>query len=351
MTGPIPETDVDSTLAEGADRRTPQGLDALQLFQLGEFRQARRKFGELAQAGASEAAAYIARIDRALAEAGGAGWTLNLPADVPFLWETDWLKLIFGAVVTAVVIDDRSGVAADRSIIVDRLLNAETALYYRRNHEHGVRQVLVHLGDEFYADDCSAYRWCQRVYRNYWTPVLDGLDPVTFLALGYKTGFARDDPPRLAAERPHVWSFVGDPNKVTRALMRRHMRTVPGGFEHLTSGWDSSDSLSTDAYRRVLDQSVFAPCPAGTVNLDCYRVYEALEAGCIPIVMRRAGYDYFDRLLPGHPMPVVQDWAAAPGLVTALIDSGGCEALRRTCQAWWTGHKTQLIAQVSADLA
>jgi hypothetical protein len=336
--------------ADDPSRRTPQGLDALQLFQLGEFRQARRRFGELAQAGESEAAAYIARIDRALGASGVTGWTLNLPANVPFLWETDWLRLIFGAVITDVVVDDRAGVAADRSIIVDRLMSAETALYYRRNHEHGVRQVLVHLSDEFYADDCSAYRWCQRVYRNYWTPVVTDLDPVSFFALGYKTGFATAEPPRPAAERPYVWSFVGDPHKTTRALMRRHMRTVPGGFEHLISGWDSSDSLSTDDYRRVLDQSVFAPCPAGTVNLDCYRVYEALEAGCIPIVMRRPGYDYFDRLLPGHPMPVVQDWAMAPGLVTSLIDGGGCEALRQACQSWWTGYKSQLIAQISVDL-
>jgi hypothetical protein len=341
---------MDPTPADDASRRTHQGLDALQLFQLGEFRRARRKFAELAQAGDAEASAYVARIDRALGEGGGAGWTLNLPADPPFLWETDWLRQIFGAVVTDVVIDDRSGIAADRSIIVDRLLDAKTAPYYRRNFEHGVQQVLIHLSDEFYADDCTAYRWCQRVYRNYWTPVLSGLDPVSFFALGYKTGFAKDVPPRPAAERAYVWSFVGDVKKPTRALMRRHMSTVPGGFEHLTSGWDSTDSLSTEDYRRVLDQSVFAPCPAGAVNLDCYRVYEALEAGCIPIVMRRPGYDYFDRLLPGHPMPVVSDWAEAPAFVKALIESDRCEPLRQACQAWWTGHKAQLIAQVSADL-
>jgi hypothetical protein len=343
---------MDPTLADDPSRRTPQGLDALQLYQLGEFRQARRKFAELAPAEGpgGMASAYIARIDRALSESGGAGWTLNLPANVPFLWETDWLRLIFGAVVTAEVVDDRSGIAADRSIIVDSDLDAKKALYYQRNFEHGVRQVLVHISDEFYADSAAAYPWCQRVYRNYWTPVLTGPGPVSFFALGYKTGFAKAEPPRPAAERAYVWSFVGDAKKPTRGLMRRHMRTVPGGFEHLTSGWDSNDSLSTEDYRRVLDQSVFAPCPAGAVNLDCYRVYEALEAGCIPIVMRRPGYDYFDRLLPGHPMPVVQDWAQAPALVTALIDSGGCEALRQSCQAWWTGHKAQLIAQVSADL-
>src|SRR5665213_1394496 len=143
---------MDPTLADDPSRRTPQGLDALQLYQLGEFRQARRKFAELAptEGPGGMAWAYIARIDRALSESGGAGWTLNLPANVPFLWETDWLRLIFGAVVIAEVVDDRSGIAADRSIIVDSDLDAKKALYYQRNFEHGVLQVLVHISDEFY---------------------------------------------------------------------------------------------------------------------------------------------------------------------------------------------------------
>ena len=32
------------------------------------------------------------------------------------------------------------------------------------------------------------------------------------------------------------------------------------------------------------------------------------------------------------------------------IESGDCEALRQTCQAWWSDHKAGLIAQVSRDL-
>jgi hypothetical protein len=344
---------MDLRLAGDASRRTPEGLDALQLYQLGDFKRARRKFAELALSEGSRdlASFYLVLIDRALSDAVGAGWTLNLPANAPNLWEMDWLRLIFGSVVTAEVADDRSGVAADRSIIVDRGLNAEKELYYRRNFEHGVRQVLVHLSDEFYADDCSTYRWCQRVYRNYWSPILANLAPVSFFPLGFKTGFAKaSDPSPPAAERPYVWSFVGDANKPTRALMRRHMRGVQNGFEHLISGWNSADSLSTEDYRRILEQSVFAPCPAGAANLESYRVYEALEAGCIPIVMRRPGYGYFDRLLPGHPMPVISDWAQAPGRVKALVESGDCETLRQACQAWWTSYKARLIAQVSAEL-
>ena len=334
-------------------RRTVAGLDAVQLYQLGQFRQARSRFETLALAADTRdlALSYIALIDRALAEAGGAGWTLNLPADGPVLWEADWIRMLFGPVVTAEVIDDRTGLAADRSIIVDFALTAAKDAYYQRNFEHGVRQVLVHLSDEYYADSTLAYRWCQRVYRNYWSPAMVGLGGVCFFPLGYKTGFARpNEAPRPAAERAYVWSFVGDPGKHTRAVMRRYMRGVPGGFEHLISGWDSADSLSTEDYRRVLDQSLFVPCPAGGANLDSYRVYEALEAGCIPIVTDRPGYAYFDRLLPGHPLPVISDWSQAPGLIEALVAGGECERLRQTCRAWWSAHKAQLIDQVRADL-
>jgi hypothetical protein len=332
--------------------RTPELFYALQLYQLGYLASAREHLMDLTGAAetAEVAGFYIALIDRALAGPGGGGWTLNLP-DLPGLWELDWLRALFGPASIAEVVDRRTAPPADRSIIVEHRLTEEKQVYYRRNFELGLRQVMVHLGDEYYVDSCSAYRWCERVYRNYWSPITDGLSHVTVFPLGYKVGFARSEKaPRPVSQRPYLWSFVGDPNKATRENMLDHLRRVDGGFEHLISGWNSADSLSTADYRAVLDQTVFSPCPAGNGNLDTYRVYESLEAGCIPILERRAGYDYFDRLLPGHPMLVVLDWSQARDLIGDLVANDGCEALRLKCQGWWSSYKDQFIARVRADL-
>jgi hypothetical protein len=344
---------MDLRFADDAFSKTAELRYAIQLYQVGFLESARRHFTTALEQEevADQAAFYLTLINEALSDRGGGGWTLNLPASGPPLWEIDWLRHVFGPVVTAEVVDDRSGVAADRSIIVDYRLGAEKDLYFRRNFEHGVRQVLVHLGDERYEDSCSAYRWCHRVYRNIWSPILANIGHVTFFPLGYKAGFVEAGGPQLpAAERAYLWSFAGDANKSTRAEMLEHMRGVPKGYEHLISGWDSADSLPTEHYRRLLDQSVFAPCPAGNSSLDSFRVYEALEAGCIPIVERRPGYPYFDRLLPGHPMPTISHWSEGRSLVEDLVSRDACEPLRQVCSAWWTARKQQLIDEVRANL-
>jgi hypothetical protein len=343
---------MDLRFGDEAFTRAPELFYALQLYQLGYLASAREHLMELTEADETRevAAFYIALIERALAGPGSGGWTLNLP-DLPGLWELDWLRALFGPATVAEVVDRRTAPPVDRSIIVEHRLTEEKEAYYRRNFDLGLRQVMVHLGDEYYVDSSSAYRWCERVYRNYWSPIPAGLSHVTFFPLGYKNGFTQaDKAPRPVSQRPYLWSFVGDPNKATREDMLDQLRTVAGGFEHLISGWNSADSLSTADYRAVLDQTVFSPCPAGNGNLDTYRVYESLEAGCIPILERRAGYDYFERLLPGHPMPVFSDWSEARDRIGGLAANGGCEALRLACQGWWSSYKDQFIARVRADL-
>jgi len=223
---------------------------------------------------------------------------------------------------------------------------------YRQHYLQGGRQVLVHISDEFYADSCSAYRWCDRVYRNHWSPTLSGLSAVAFFALGWTNGFCRpalgQTPP--AAQRPHVWSFAGDPNKSQRQAMLSAMRSAPGGLEHLTSGWMSADSLSISDYRDLMEKSLFVPCPAGNQHLDTFRACEALEAGAIPILERRPHFDYFRGLWGDHPVPTVSSWDDAPALVGQITASQEAEALRQECVAWWANYKTGLKARIRSDL-
>jgi hypothetical protein len=89
------------------------------------------------------------------------------------------------------------------------------------------------------------------------------------------------------------------------------MSSVEGGHVHGTSALnprsltpeqrEAADApLNIEDYAQLLSETIFAPCPAGWENLDSFRVCEALEAGCIPIVERRPFYDYFRHLFGDH---------------------------------------------------
>ncbi|MCX7383407.1 MAG: hypothetical protein NT133_18775 [Alphaproteobacteria bacterium] len=150
-----------------------------------------------------------------------------------------------------------------------------------------------------------------------------------------------------------MWGFAGDINKTTRAAMLEAMRSVGPGREHLTDRWMSPDALPVEAYRGFMDSILFAPCPKGFVSPDSFRLCEALEAGCIPIVEQQGPGldDYYKTVFGDHPIPTVADWQAAPDLIRGLIARGETESLRLACVDWWQAHKLQVRAEISAALA
>lgn len=269
-------------------------------------------------------------------------WQLVWRADPATLWETDWIRFLLAGVET--------GDSGDGLIVVDAALTAEKADFYRQAYEAGATIVLIHLGDEWYRDDCAAYGWCNLVIRNYWTPRFAGLRHVLTVPLGCKAGFKPVRPGRPAGERAHLWCFAGDPFKTSRADMLAAMRRLGPGREHLTHGFGAAGALPVAEYCALLEDSLFVPAPCGNENLESFRVWEALEAGAIPIVERRPGLDYFAGLLGDHPLPVLERWDEAAGLVAA-IRRDGSEHRRGLCQEWWAERKGTFSSVVAGALS
>jgi hypothetical protein len=270
-------------------------------------------------------------------------WQFNPDA----AWESEWLRTLLGGAIAGEVVDNTWSHIADPMIVVDNRLVAEKAPYYRKAFEQGARILLVHLSDEAFRDDYGIYQFCDGVLRNYHSEILADSRSVFFIPLGCKAGFVNaGHTPKPAAARRHLWSFAGDVKKYTRAEMLDAMSQIDAGFRHLTQGFNTADCLAIDAYRALLDDTVIVPCPGGWSNLETFRVYEALEAGCIPIVERRAGFDYFTDLLGPHPMPTVTRWREAVDLVRALMTEDRIEATRQACFAWWQDYKPRLTHAV-----
>jgi hypothetical protein len=323
---------------------------ALFEFQLGNFSRSIELFDEIkSKLGASPDLTFYRRraLDRVKPKAAKSTailWRGNNE------WESDWLSRILPGLPT---VDPNRPVeeAAGRTVVViDNFIAGGRADFYRRAYEAGCRIVLFHLSDERFKDDHSIYRWCHTVFRNYYSPILQRQTNVFFFALGYKSGFAVDKPHVPIESRRYSWSFAGDPNKSTRLAMLTAMRSLGGGIEHLTSNFASPDALDISRYREMMSRSLFVPCPMGWVNLDSFRVYEALEAGCIPIVERRSEFDYFTEAFGPCPFPSVRSWNEAVGIVNDIRQRQLTEQLLLECHLWWTKYKSDLKSLVDARI-
>lgn len=328
-------------------KRGPGAPEAMRAFHLGDFKAALELFGETAAAAGmddEDFSTYRRQIRDSLAPPlprGAAVMWRSRPG-----WELDWLAFLLPP-MPELERDTPFEMLAGRSLVViDNFISAEKIGFYRQAYEAGCDITLIHCSDESFIDDHRVYRWCRSVFRNCFSPLLQRQSNVSFFALGYKTGFAREAPPLPAASRTHVWSFAGDPNKTTRPAMLEAMRDIPGGAEHLISGFGAAESLDTNSYRTMMENSLFIPCPQGFVNLDSFRVYEALEAGCIPIVERRPNFDYFEGLLGRYPFPSVYDWREAGSLIDHLQTHGLVDALAASCGRWWYEYKLGLKARL-----
>ena len=115
--------------------------------------------------------------------------------------------------------------------------------------------------------------------------------------------------------------------------------------------------LASSDFSRLLLESMFSPCPMGNVQLECYRPYEALECGSIPIVEKRLTMDYFRELLGDHPMPTVRSWSEARNFLQDMQRRPAeIDALQDRCMSWWEDYKqvyreqvTDFICNRSAD--
>ncbi|HET6467919.1 MAG TPA: hypothetical protein VFG43_06035 [Geminicoccaceae bacterium] len=208
---------------------------------------------------------------------------------------------------------------------------------------------LCHISDEWFAGGYGNYGRFDLVLRNYRARRFAHPRILT-LPLGY----GRHTPARTAVrdvrDRRDVWFFAG-----TAIATRRHMARCLEPIEphrlHLYDWRDTAERLGAAGYHAALDETMFAPCPMGNVHLETNRIYEALEAGCIPIVETRRHFPHLDILLGPHPLLEVRSWREAPDLVRRLLgEPERLRALQLETLAWWEACKRRLQDELGRHL-
>jgi len=275
-------------------------------------------------------------------------WQINRA----IFWEGDWVTEILNETpITKIIDDEKYETFVDNAIVVVSADARENSKYFQKLHIMNYKYGIIVVGDERYRGSTDFYPHAQFVFRNYWHKKFVSQKNVHFFPLGYKTGFWKHCARNLknAQNRDYVWSFAGQiTKKPTRKAMITVMQRIPKNYVHETFTFGDANSLSVDRYQNMLLDTIFAPCPTGWWNLDSFRVYEALECGCIPIVERKP-LDYFGLYFGKHPFLVVDSWDQAPGLINALLsDPAQVEAYRTSCHRWWLDYKDKVKKEVSS---
>ena len=195
--------------------------------------------------------------------------------------------------------------------------------------------LLFHLGDESGVYDLSqVYKNCNYIWRTFCSNKYFKNNHIKCIPIGYKSGLVN----KQKNKRKYKWAFTGTPHKSSRHDMLFQFSDIKPFFCHKTEKFDEK-IISVDEMSEVLSSTEFMPCPNGFFHPETYRLYEALECACIPIIEN--AYRYYDRLFPNNPFIKINKWADAKPMMKEW-KKNKIEQKKEECKIWWKEYKNKL---------
>lgn len=245
-----------------------------------------------------------------------------------------WIYEILNKIKYTTIIDENSLNDEDVLIIVDSSPEKKVKLYEKLKLICSTI-LLFHLGDETGSYDLSQiYDKCTYVFRTFCSNKYFKNTKVKCIPIGYKSGIIN----KKKGVRKYKWAFTGTPHKSSRHDLLFQLSNIKPFFCHKTEKFNKKIIL-VDEMSDVLSATEFIPCPNGFFHPDTYRLYEALECGCIPIV--EDTYKYYDRLYPNNPFIKVSKWKDAQTIIKNW-KSDQVKEKQEECNKWWRSYKNDL---------
>ncbi|ELR17199.1 uncharacterized protein ACA1_058550 [Acanthamoeba castellanii str. Neff] len=204
--------------------------------------------------------------------------------------------------------------------------------------------------------DRDWYAQANFVYRPYWSRAIKQRYPnVKWMPLGTRAGFGSllhsNSIVPTASRRSHLCTFIGSVSSRRDAFYR----------SLLLDGRCFVMKLRREDYdiwrdRRLMLDSAITLAPSA-INRETHRIYEALEAGSIPIIDKTkwANYDN-DSFIPfgdDCPLPAVkEDWTEElPALLNHLSDPEVMDRTQREVTEWWKTVRLSFQVDVKNTIA
>jgi GR25 family glycosyltransferase involved in LPS biosynthesis len=259
------------------------------------------------------------------------------------IYEGQWLQELFGQTKFSL-----------QSVSSDTLLNPNDniVLFMQRPHwpkqlewaknllKQGLTFKIIHCSDEFMQDPVDIYslpgvKGIIRFYKR-----LDNLPNTLTIPLGYHWSSKAMKETALE-NRLYRWSFTGTDWK-QRSKQLEPLLAIDQHLVKFFPDWNDPGQLNKDHYLELLQNTIFVPCPEGN-NVETYRLYEALECGCIPVFTK------LPKVLEDSGIPFIkkESWAQVAELIQYFIENPSNMAdYHKNIMIAWSNYKNRLQLSV-----
>ena len=206
---------------------------------------------------------------------------------------------------------------------------------------------LIHLGDEGGKIDKSFYLSFKHVFRTFYLNSFSKINNVTSIPIGYKTGPINSD--TEINNRKYNWNFLGTIHGASRHDLIYQSRNIEPHYVNITKKFGGQNSLSATEYYKIMSDTKFALIPHGYYHPETYRLYEALESGCIPIIENP--HNFFDNFLPNNPIIKIKLWNEANKKINELNnDETKILNMSKSIKKWWNEHKLSIRKKIKEKI-
>ena len=248
-----------------------------------------------------------------------------------------WINYVLAKINLKKINSINEIVQGDTLIIIDCDIDKKIK-FYEKLKILCSKFFLVNLGDEGGKKSIlESYNLFDHIWRPYFNNHYKNNSKITFLPAGYKSGVEKNN--ELSYKRTIKWAFIGTAHKSSRHDLLYHFSKIKNGHVHKTDKFGDHKSMSIEEMNKILSSTYFIPCPNGFYHPETYRLYEALESGCVPIVERT--YQYYDQVFPDNPFLMIDKWAEAKKMVEKFTEEEILEK-QQECKKWWLKQKEKI---------
>jgi hypothetical protein len=207
--------------------------------------------------------------------------TLNTSEMPDTLYEIKWLEELFQQKISIERVSNSTDLKLYDNLIILLIKPKWKEQIEWLNAQSGIKFKIIHFSDEFENDPSFFYDLPEvtGVLRFYPRKDINSNEKVLTIPLGYHWQYNESIKP--LKNRKYTWSFCGTDWKGRSEQMKQLLDIKPNKAEFFTQ-WNHPSQLREQDYLDLLSDTIFVPCPAGN-NIETFRIYEALERGCIPL--------------------------------------------------------------------